>query len=271
MRIVNSADEIEQAHKRCQSEALRAFGSDAVYVERLIPRARHIEVQIVGDGSGAVSHIGERECSVQRRHQKLVEIAPSPSITPEVREAVAAAAVRLAQAVNYRSLGTFEFLVDESNDRDFFFIEANARLQVEHTVTEEVSGIDLVQAQLRIAGGDTLASLQLEQASIPSLRGYAIQARVNTETIEPDGNLRPTGGELSVFHLPSGPGIRVDTSPTCRRQSEGQPPAGCSTCMRPTAVTCARRAPRMRACSSRSWSSAQLKRPVASSRSSSTS
>ena len=211
MRIVKSADEIAQAHKRCQSEARRAFGSDAVYVERLIPRARHIEVQIVGDGSGAVSHIGERECSVQRRHQKLVEIAPSPSIPPAVREAVTAAAVRLAQAVNFRSLGTFEFLVDESNDRDFFFIETNARLQVEHTVTEEVSGIDLVQAQLRIAAGDTLAGLQLEQASIPSLRGYAIQARVNTETIDPDGNVRPTGGELAIFHLPSGPGIRVDT------------------------------------------------------------
>ena len=211
MRIVTSADEIAQAHKRCQSEARRAFGSDAVYVERLIPRARHVEVQIVGDGSGTVSHIGERECSVQRRHQKLVEIAPSPSITPAVREAITAAAVRLAQAVNFRSLGTFEFLVDESNDRDFFFIETNARLQVEHTVTEEVSGIDLVQAQLRIAAGDTLAGLQLEQASIPSLRGYAIQARVNTETIDPDGNVRPTGGELAIFHLPSGPGIRVDT------------------------------------------------------------
>ena len=211
MRIVNSADEIEQAHKRCQSEAKRAFGSDAVYVERLVPRARHIEVQVMGDGSGAVSHVGERECSVQRRHQKLVEIAPSPSITAEVREAISAAAVRLAEAVDYLSLGTFEFLVDESNDRDFFFIEANARLQVEHTVTEEVSGIDLVQAQLRIAGGDTLAGLELEQASIPELRGYAIQARVNTETIDPEGNVRPTGGELSAFHLPSGPGIRVDT------------------------------------------------------------
>ena len=211
MRVVERIEEIEDAHARCQSEANAAFGNGTVFVEQLIPRARHVEVQVIGDGSGAVSHLGERECSIQRRHQKLVEIAPSPSVSAELRAAISQAAVRMAEALSYRSLGTFEFLVDATAEDQFVFIEANPRLQVEHTVTEEVTGVDLVQAQLRLAGGETLAGLSLEQASIPPPRGFAIQARVNTELMEPDGTVRPSGGLLSTFQLPSGPGVRVDT------------------------------------------------------------
>ncbi|MXY78249.1 MAG: carbamoyl-phosphate synthase large subunit, partial [Chloroflexi bacterium] len=211
MRVVAAPGELDEAYARCQSEAEAAFGSGAVYVEQLIPRARHIEVQVVGDGTGAVSHLGERECSVQRRHQKLVELAPSPTLRPEVRETIAAAAVRMAASVSYASLGTFEFLQDATHDDRFFFIEANPRLQVEHTVTEAVTGVDLVRAQLRLAGGEDLSAVGLAQASIPLPQGYAIQARVNTEEMQSDGSVRPTGGELTTFHLPAGPGIRVDT------------------------------------------------------------
>ncbi len=211
MRVVTAIEELDEAYARCQSEADAAFGSGAVYVEQLIPRARHIEVQVIGDGTGAVSHLGERECSVQRRHQKLVELAPSPTLRPPQREAIAGAAVRMAAAVSYASLGTFEFLQDATHDDRFFFIEANPRLQVEHTVTEAVTGVDLVRSQLLLAGGDDLAGVGLEQASIPAPQGYAIQARVNTEQMQPDGAVRPSGGALTAFHLPAGPGIRVDT------------------------------------------------------------
>ena len=211
MRIVEDLDDVEEAHARCQSEAKAAFGDGSVYVEQLIPRARHVEVQVIGDGSGAVSHLGERECSIQRRHQKVVEIAPSPTLSAELRDAITAAAVRMAEAVSYESLGTFEFLVDATVDDRFVFIEANPRLQVEHTVTEAVTGVDLVVAQLRIATGETLADVGLVQASVPPARGFAIQARVNTERMEPDGSVRPTGGQLAAFQPPSGPGVRVDT------------------------------------------------------------
>ena len=214
MRAVQAVDDIEAAYARCQSEANAAFGSGDVYVEQLIPRARHIEVQVVGDGSGAVSQLGERECSIQRRNQKLVEIAPSPGLLPELRERLSTAAVRLAQAVQYASLGTFEFLVNAEHGGDnatFAFIEANARLQVEHTVTEEVTGVDLVKAQLRIAGGSSLADLGLTQARIPAPRGFAMQVRINMETMAPDGTPRPSGGTLSAFEVPSGPGLRTDT------------------------------------------------------------
>jgi acetyl/propionyl-CoA carboxylase alpha subunit len=211
MRVVGSLEEVEEAYDRCQSEAKAAFGDEAVYVEQMLQRARHIEVQVIGDGRGDVSHLGERDCSIQRRHQKLIEIAPSPSLNDSTRDAICAGAVRMAKALAYRSLGTFEFLVDTADSSRFFFIEANARLQVEHTVTEEVTGVDLVQAQLRIAGGETLAEVGLEQASIAQPRGIGIQARVNTEQMEPDGTVRPSGGQLTAFQLPSGPGIRVDT------------------------------------------------------------
>jgi acetyl/propionyl-CoA carboxylase alpha subunit/acetyl-CoA carboxylase carboxyltransferase component len=215
MRPVANLDELEQAYTRCQSEALQAFGRGDVYVEQLMPRARHIEVQVVGDGSGEVTHLGERECSIQRRHQKLVEIAPCPSLSPGLRERLAADAVRMAQAARYHNAGTFEFLVDaDAVDRDdaaYAFIEANPRLQVEHTVTEEVFGIDLVRIQLQLAGGRSLADLGLQQADVRAPRGFAVQVRVNTETFAADGTTRPAGGTLVAFELPSGHGVRTDT------------------------------------------------------------
>ena len=170
MRLVHSADELEEAYARCQSEAKTAFGNADVYVERLIPRARHIEVQIVGDGSGAVSHVWERECSIQRRHQKLVEVAPSPGLPAPLRDRLIASAVRLAETVTYNSLGTFEFLVDATaaeDEAEYAFIETNARLQVEHTVTEEVTGLDLVKLQLQLAAGQSLAGLGLRAGRCP--------------------------------------------------------------------------------------------------------
>ena len=209
MRVVHRAEDVDAAFARCASEAQTAFGNDALYVERLLPRARHVEVQIVGDGSGDVIHLWERECSLQRRHQKLVEIAPSPSLAPAVRAALLDAAVRLARAVRYDGLGTFEFLVA---DDGIAFIEANPRLQVEHTVTEEVTGVDLVRTQLRLAAGRSLADLGLEQAAVPPPIGFAIQARVNMEVMDANGEVRPAGGRLAVFEPPSGPGMRVDTA-----------------------------------------------------------
>jgi acetyl/propionyl-CoA carboxylase alpha subunit/acetyl-CoA carboxylase carboxyltransferase component len=214
MRVVHRADEIEQAYARCQSEASAAFGNADVYVERLIPRARHVEVQIIGDGSGSVSHLWERECSIQRRNQKLVEIAPSPGLPARLRERLTAAAVRLAEQVRYDSLGTIEFLLDaaaEDDEAAFAFMEANPRLQVEHTVTEQVTGIDLVRAQLELAAGRSLAELGLEQANVPEPRGFALQVRINTETMGADGVARPSGGTVTAFEPPSGPGIRVDS------------------------------------------------------------
>ena len=208
MRVVSDASELEQAYRRCRSEAQGAFGNPEVYVEEYLSNARHIEVQIVADGSGAVSHAWERECSIQRRHQKLVEVAPSPGLAPEIRDALTGAAVRLGKASGYRGAGTVEFMV--SGER-FAFIEANARLQVEHTVTEEVTGIDLVRAQLEVAAGRTLEEIGLRQCDVPSPRGYAIQARINTETMQPDGNAKPGGGTLTRFEVPGGPGLRTDT------------------------------------------------------------
>ena len=213
MRAVARADDLDEAYARCRSEAEKAFGVGDVYVEEWLPLARHLEVQLVGDGSGAVSHVWERECTVQRRHQKLVELAPSPALDAGVRAALLDAAVKLGQAVKYRGLGTIEFLLDASAREvggRFAFIEANARLQVEHTVTEAVTGIDLVRAQLEIARGKTLAQLGLAQQQIPAPRGHAIQLRVCTETIAPDGSVKPTGGTLAAFDPPSGPGVRVD-------------------------------------------------------------
>jgi acetyl-CoA carboxylase carboxyltransferase component/biotin carboxylase len=213
MRIVSSPEEIEEAWTRCRSEALQAFGAGELYIERVLPRARHIEVQVVGDGSGAVSHLWERECTLQRRHQKLVEIAPAPVLPASLRTRLLDAAVRLAGEVRYDGLGTFEFLVplDPPDDAGFAFIEANPRLQVEHTVTEEVTGLDLVHLQLALAGGGSLAALGLEQARVPAPRGFAVQVRVNAETMGADGTVRPSGGVLEIFEPPAGPGVRVDT------------------------------------------------------------
>lgn len=210
MRVVQTADELADAYARAASEANAAFGSAAVYVEQFVSNAKHVEVQILGDGSGGVSHLWERECSAQRRHQKIVEIAPSPGLDETTRQALCAAAITLGEAVRYKGLGTIEFLVD-ADSQNFYFMEANARLQVEHTVTEEVTGVDLVQAQIRVADGASLADLDLQQADVPAPRGYAVQLRVNMESIDADGNIKPAGGRLSRFEVPTGPGLRTDT------------------------------------------------------------
>ncbi len=206
MRPVHRADEIDEAYARCQSEAKSAFGDDAVYVERLITKARHIEIQIVGDGKDVI-HLGERECSLQRRREKLVEVAPSPTLSDTLRSELSLAAVKLAREASYDNIGTFEFLVDEA-DQSFAFMETNPRLQVEHTVTEEVTGVDLVKTQLRIAAGKTLGAIGL--GSAPAPRGYAIQLRINMESMNADGEALPSGGTLAAYQAPSGPGIRVD-------------------------------------------------------------
>ncbi|MEZ5650984.1 MAG: carboxyl transferase domain-containing protein [Burkholderiaceae bacterium] len=215
MRAVLAAGEIDEAYARCTSEAKASFGHAEVYVERLIPSARHIEVQIVGDASGELTHLWERECTIQRRHQKLVEVAPSPSLSDALRARLIEASLALAKRAGYRSLGTFEFLIDTDVDPAapgaFAFIEANPRLQVEHTVTEAVFGVDLVQAQIRIAAGATLAELGLAPQAIGAPRGFAMQLRVNMETMDETGATHPSGGTLSAFLPPAGPGIRVDT------------------------------------------------------------
>src|SRR5271166_2135598 len=215
MRAVSRLEEIEEAYKRCQSEARASFGRGDVYVEQLMPRARHIEVQIIGDGSGDVSHLWERECSIQRRNQKIVEIAPSPGLAPATRERLTGAAVRMAKEVRYDNLGTFEFLVgadaSAKNDEGFAFIEANPRLQVEHTVTEEVTGVDLVKLQIQLAAGSTLAELGMQQADIPKPRGFAMQVRINMESMRADGGAKPAGGTITAFEAPSGPRVRTDS------------------------------------------------------------
>ncbi|MES2817923.1 MAG: carboxyl transferase domain-containing protein [Pseudomonadota bacterium] len=208
MRAVVQAGELAEAFARCQSEALAAFGRGEVYVEHLVRSARHIEIQVLGDGTGAVSHLWERDCSLQRRHQKLVEIAPSPGLCPDLRERLITAALTLAGAVNYRGLGTFEFLLDTAQPGQFYFMEANPRIQVEHTVTEQVTGVDLVQTQLRLAAGQSLAALG--QAQAPPLRGCAVQLRINLESLDSDGSARPAVGTLTAYEPPSGPGLRVD-------------------------------------------------------------
>ena len=201
MRVVRTVDELADAIARCSSEALASFGNGEVFIERYLPVARHIEVQIIGDGNGAVAHLGERDCSIQRNHQKIVEITPSPGLPAGLRERIIDSAVRFAQTVNYDNIGTFEFLVDASDLNDdsiFAFIEANPRLQVEHTVTEEVTGVDLVETQLRLTGGASLAELSLPK---PRTGEHAMQLRIN---------MGSAGGVLSRYDLPSGRGIRID-------------------------------------------------------------
>lgn len=207
MRVVASLNELEKQYARCRSEAQMAFGNDAVYVEALLPRVKHIEVQIIGDGTGNVTHLWERECSVQRQNQKVVEIAPSPTLSENIRQQLITAAMTMAKKASYLSLGTFEFLVD-MDMKKFYFIEANPRLQVEHTVTESITGIDLVQTQLHIAAGKTLEALKIDDPEPPC--GYAIQCRINMETISKKGKFKPSGGQISVYEPPGGPGIRVD-------------------------------------------------------------
>ena len=206
MSAVRNAAALEREWPRCREEARRAFGRDDLYVERLVERARHVEVQVAGDGTGAVVDFGERECSLQRRCQKVVEIAPAPNLDPGLRDRSVAAALSLAREARFANLGTFEFLVDEAGDA--YFIEANPRIQVEHTVTEELAGVDLVRLQLELAGGGPLPG---ERNGIPG-RGFAVQARVNLESLQPDGTVRPAGGVIDGFEPPTGPGVRVDTS-----------------------------------------------------------
>ncbi|OZI44355.1 acetyl-CoA carboxylase family protein [Bordetella genomosp. 4] len=213
MRVVQDKSDIPERYARCRSEAMSAFGVDALYAERLVNRARHIEVQIVGDGADVIA-LGERDCTLQRRFQKVVEIAPSPVLDAALRTGILAAAKKLASKVNYRGLGTFEFLVEEDDrgvQKNFVFIEANPRLQVEHTITEQVTGVDLVAVQIGIAQGKSLEILGLDLAHPPQPRGYAIQARITTETTDAAGMARPAHGRLERFDPPTGPDVRVDT------------------------------------------------------------
>ncbi|MBD9394747.1 carbamoyl-phosphate synthase large subunit [Acidovorax sp. ACV01] len=211
MRAVASADDLPAAYARCRSEAQAAFGVDGVYAERLMGNARHIEVQVLGDGREVIA-LGERECTLQRRFQKVVEIAPSPSLPAPLRERITTAALSMARAVQYEGLGTFEFLVNlASSDLPFVFIECNPRLQVEHTITEEVTGVDLVQAQIALAAGRTLQDIGLDPAAPPAVLGFAVQWRINAETLDAQGGATPGSGTLLRFDLPTGPGVRVDT------------------------------------------------------------
>jgi acetyl/propionyl-CoA carboxylase alpha subunit len=214
IRMVTDRAAIADAYARCQSEAASAFGVGDVYVEQAMLRARHIEVQIIGDGTGTIAVLGERECTLQRRHQKLIEIAPSPFLHKDLRENLHAAARTMAQVLRYKGLGTFEFLVDARSDvanAAVAFIEANARLQVEHAVTEAIYDLDLVALQFRIASGGTLAELGLAGRIAKPAARMALQARINSETMAADGSATPATGTLSQLRLPGGPGVRVDT------------------------------------------------------------
>lgn len=204
MRMVFATDEVEAAYERCRAEARNAFGDATVYAEALIADARHVEVQVVADGTHAMA-LGDRDCSVQRRHQKLIEIAPAPALAPDLRERLHADAVRIAESVGCRGVITVEFLVAGA---DGWFLEVNPRLQVEHTVTEEITGSDLVGIQFDLALGRTLTELDLGHPA----RGYAVQARVNAELVAADGDLLPTSGTITQFGPPTGAGVRVDTA-----------------------------------------------------------
>ncbi len=203
MRTVYSGEELERAWQMAHAEAEAAFTSGALYLEKEVEGPRHVEIQVLGDQSGTLVHLGERECSIQRRHQKLVEESPSLAVDADLRRRMGEAAIAGARAVGYFSAGTVEFLLDASGD--FYFLEMNTRIQVEHPVTEMVTGIDLVKAQIRIAAGAPLGFDQ--EAVIPA--GHAIECRINAE--DPDHNFRPSPGTVTGFHMPGGPGIRIDS------------------------------------------------------------
>jgi acetyl-CoA carboxylase, biotin carboxylase subunit len=204
IRVVEGEGELEEAVKKAGQEAEAAFGEGSVYLERFLSEPRHVEVQVMGDGEGNVVHFYERECSMQRRRQKVIEEAPSPGISDGTREEISQAAVRLAEAADYANAGTVEFLVDE--DESFYFIEMNTRIQVEHPVTEMITGIDLVKEQLKVAGGE---GLSVAQDEIP-LSGHSIEFRINAE--DPDNDFFPSPGEVTAVEIPGGPGVRVDTA-----------------------------------------------------------
>lgn len=201
MRVVHEAENFKNAFNTCRNEAEAAFGNAEVYIEKFIEDPRHIEIQILGDQHGNVVHLGERECSLQRRHQKILEEAPSPVMTPEVREKMGEAAVNAGKAINYEGAGTVEFIVDK--DLNFYFMEMNTRIQVEHPVTEEIYFTDLVQQQILAAAGKEMDSKSFK------FRGHAIECRINAE--DPEHNFRPTAGTITTFNIPGGRSVRVDT------------------------------------------------------------
>ncbi|MCH8556379.1 MAG: acetyl-CoA carboxylase biotin carboxylase subunit [Balneolia bacterium] len=201
MRIVKQAADFKRAFDGARNEAGSAFGNPEVYIEKFIEEPRHVEIQILGDRHGYVTHLGERDCSLQRRHQKILEEAPSPVMDPELREKMGQAAIRAAETVNYEGAGTVEFLLDKN--KDFYFMEMNTRIQVEHPVTEEVTNADLIKNQIEIAAG-----LPLERKPL-KIRGHSIECRINAE--DPEFNFRPSAGKITVFHLPGGHSVRVDT------------------------------------------------------------
>src|SRR3954470_18916799 len=202
MRVALDADEFERQYGMARNEAAAAFGDDTVYVEKYLARPRHIEFQILGDSHGRIVHLGERDCSIQRRHQKLIEEAPSPALSEELRARMGEAAVRGAQAIDYVGAGTIEMLLDD--DGSYYFMEMNTRIQVEHPVTEMLTGIDLVKEQIRVASGEPLSVMEM-----PPLRGHVIECRVNAE--DPARNFQPSPGRIDTFHPPGGPGVRLDT------------------------------------------------------------
>lgn len=201
MRIAWDADEFERQFQMAKTEAEAAFGNGAVYIEKYVEEPRHVEIQVLGDQHGEVIHLGERECSIQRRHQKLIEESPSPIVDAELREKMGSAAVKGSKSVRYEGAGTIEFLVDKY--KNFYFMEMNTRIQVEHPVTELVVGMDLVRHQIEIAAGGHVPKKKLKQM------GHAIECRINAE--DPYKNFRPTPGTITGFHMPGGYGVRVDT------------------------------------------------------------
>ena len=203
MRVAASPESFDRLYQAASGEAASAFGDPAVYIERCIERPRHVEFQVFGDACGRIVHLGERDCSVQRRHQKLIEEAPSPAMTPGLREEMGEVAVRAARAIGYVGAGTVEFLLDAGGS--YFFIEMNTRIQVEHPVTEVTTGLDLVKEQIRVAAGEPL-SFPSEPAV---LRGHAFEFRVNAE--DPRRGFQPSPGQVTTFHPPGGPGVRLDT------------------------------------------------------------
>ncbi|KPJ93096.1 MAG: acetyl-CoA carboxylase biotin carboxylase subunit [Gemmatimonas sp. SG8_17] len=203
MRVAEDREGFTQAFQLARNEALAAFGNAAVYVEKFLARPRHVELQVMGDRSGNVMHVGERDCSIQRRHQKLIEESPSPGINSKLRQKLGDSAVQLARHIGYVGAGTVEFLVDR--DGSYYFMEMNTRIQVEHPVTEMVTNFDLVKEQIRVAAGEPL-SLKMHSNQ---LRGHAIECRVNAE--DPYRNFQPSPGTITTYHPPGGPGIRVDT------------------------------------------------------------